>query len=486
MLKNSDFENGIEFNNNSNKKEYIKNRKIYNIELSKSIKRMKKKLPNNKYLKFFFFSFFIGILFFFFKSPKQKENENKLENKKISFTYDKPILPFNKEEIIVKPYTKIYYNSSNLRYHFHDLFDNRKIFKINYNYLPYTKINTKMSFDDNAKNIYKSTGILNLTKLYIYYNNKDIDTSKFNHIHLGMGFDRNYIFLSAITMASILNTSSPDTYIHFHLVLINNIKYTDLKTIIDLKKINRNVEYIFYNGKQAEFDFGERGKKEWRGVGEYTRILIPEIVNNTNRIIIMDSADIIAKKDLSQLYYYDIGDNYFVFTLDIFAGKFYKKYIFARNNFYPNGGVCLVNVRKFREDNLYKNSIFSSLAYEYLPCPFQDIFFMISNYKFKYLPLNYNCPQFFNDKEKNLINYNSRSINNWLLMQRHSPLRYSKEEMVEASMNPVIVHLYGNKPYLNLANSENTLAWIIYSKMAGVYNKVKEKYPNILKRFNLE
>ena len=184
MLENSDFENGIEFNNNPNKKEYIKNIKIYTIELNKSIKRMTKKLPKNKNLKFLLFCFLIGLLLlFFFKSSKQKEYENNLENKKISYIYDKPILPFNKEEIIVKPYTKIYYNSSNIRYHFHDLFENRKIFKINYNYLPYTKINKNMSFDENAKNIYKSTGILNLTKLYIYYNNKDIDTSKFNHIH---------------------------------------------------------------------------------------------------------------------------------------------------------------------------------------------------------------------------------------------------------------------------------------------------------------
>ena len=35
MLENSDFENGIEFNNNPNKKEYIKNIKIYTIELNK-------------------------------------------------------------------------------------------------------------------------------------------------------------------------------------------------------------------------------------------------------------------------------------------------------------------------------------------------------------------------------------------------------------------------------------------------------------------
>jgi lipopolysaccharide biosynthesis glycosyltransferase len=343
-----------------------------------------------------------------------------------------------------------------------------------------------MSFDAIAKNIYKSTGILNITKLNIYLNNKDIDTSNFNHIHLGMGFDKNYIFLVAISMANILNTSNPDTYIHFHLVLINNIQYKDLKPIINLNKINKNVEFIFYNGKQVEYDFGKRAKKEKRGIGDYTRLLLPEIVNNTNKIIIMDCADIIVKKDLSELFFFDIGDNYFVFSLEYNAGRFLIRGIFGRNNFYPNSGICLINIRKFREDNLYKNAFFSSIAYKFLPCPYQDILLMISNYKFKYWPLNYNCPQFFTDNEKHIKNNNSKKIKYWLSFQKYSPFRYSKEELVEASKNPVIIHLYLNKPFLNLANSENTLAWINYSKMAGVYLDVKKNFPKILKRFNLE
>jgi len=392
----------------------------------------------------------------------------------------------NKKDIIVKPFTKTHYNSSNIRYHFHDLYENRKQFKINYSYLPYTKINRQKSFDENAKNIYESTGILNITELNIYYNNKDIDTSNFNHIHLGMGFDKKYVFLTAISISSILNTSNPDTYVHFHLALISNVQYNDLRPIIELSKINKNVEFIFYNSKQAEYDFEEKKKKGWRGLGDYTRILLPEIVNNTNKIIIMDCADIIAKKDLSELFFFDIGDNYFVFSLENIAGRFHKHFIFGRNNFYPNTGICLINIRKFREDNLYKNSFFAAMAYKHLPCPYQDILFMVSNYKFKYWPLNYNCPQFFTDSEKNLKDYKSRAIKNWLSTQKNSPFRYSKEELVEASKNPIIIHMYGNKPFWNLANSENTLSWINYSKLAGVYDEAKKNYPKVFKRFNLE
>ena len=93
-----------------------------------------------------------------------------------------------------------------------------------------------------------------------------------------MSFDKNYVLISLISIASILNTSSIDTYIHFHIIL-NNCSYDDIKIIISLKeKINKNVDFVFYNGKQVENDFGNRNKKKHRGVGEYSRLLIPELL----------------------------------------------------------------------------------------------------------------------------------------------------------------------------------------------------------------
>ena len=64
-----------------------------------------------------------------------------------------------------------------------------------------------------------------------------------------------------------------------------------------MKKINSKVSFYFYNGKKAEYDF-IRGLKEPRGIGVYPRLLNPEIVNNTNKIIILDSVCILAAKDL--------------------------------------------------------------------------------------------------------------------------------------------------------------------------------------------
>ena len=409
-------------------------------------------------------------------SPNQKINLNSQEE----HSYNKPFLPLNKEEIIVKEYHKTKYDSSKLRFHFEDLFLNRTLFKINYNYLPYTEIKKSLSYEENAKIIYESTGMLNMTLLDYYYFNNVTDRSNFNHIHLSMGMDAKYVLLSMISMTSILNNSSPDTFIHFH-VLFVNCTFEDIQRMYKLKYINQNVEFIFYNAKQAEYDFS-RGLKEFRGIGDYTRVLIPEIVNNTNRIIIFDSGDVFANKDLSELYYFDIGDNYFVFSLEDIAGTFDRYTIFGRNNFYPNTGICLVNVRKFREDNLYEKAFYTSIAYAELHCPYQDIFLVISHFKFKYWPLNYNCPQFFdNDEQLKQRKNDTRWIKNFMKLQNNSPFKYTVDEIFDAASDPVINHLYHSKPYNNQANKKFMDLFREYSKMTGVLEEIKKIYPQCFK-----
>ena len=359
------------------------------------------------------------------------------------------------------------------------MYENRTIFIINYSYLPYKSIKKHLSYEENGKYIFESTGMLNITLLDLYYGNNIEDRSKFNHIHVSIGTDENFALLSLITIASLLNNSSPDTFIHVHAILLN-CAFEDIKKMYKLKSINKNVEFIFYNSKQAEYDFS-RGKKERRGIGDYTRVLAPEIVNNTNRILILDTGDLIVEKDLSELYFFDLGDNYFAFILDISGGRYDTNLIFARSLFYPNTAVCLVNVRKFRKDNLYKEAFFAAIAYEDLPCPYQDIFLIISHFKFKYLPLNYNCDDFYNDERELKERTVTDKINHYMKCQKNSPFKYTLNEIFDAAIDPVITHLIIYKPQSNSANKIIMDKYRKYAKITGAYDELKNKYPKPFK-----
>ena len=80
--------------------------------------------------------------------------------------------------------------------------------------------------------------------------------------------------------------------------------------------------------------------------------------------MILDLRDIIAQKDLSEVYFYDIKDNYFGCSLEICAGyyfyckdKFTDKFTTSNNN-NLQGSALLINIRLFRKDELYRKTIF--------------------------------------------------------------------------------------------------------------------------------
>ena len=321
--------------------------------------------------------------------------------------------------------------------------------------------------------------MLNITKLEYYYfgkNDVELNILNLNHIHISMSFDEKYSDLALISIASILNTSNIDTYIHFHILGLN-FRFEVIEKVINLRKINNKVDFIFYNAKQAEYDF-KKGKYDKRGFGVFAKILIPQIVNNTNKILILDSGDILSQKDLCEIYFYDIGDNYFGWILERCAGN---RYIyedkFMTNNYHPNTGVVLVNIRLFRKDELYKKALFIDKSYHYFKSPTQDILITVANYKFKYIPLNYNIHLYHEKEEYKLNRTITPAIRGFLKVQRFAKYKYSIDEIFNAMNDPVIHHFYMEKIQNKSECNGMVVQWLKYAKLAGVYKQLRKIYP---------
>jgi lipopolysaccharide biosynthesis glycosyltransferase len=295
-----------------------------------------------------------------------------------------------------------------------------------------------------------------------------------------MALDKNYTDFCMVSIASILNTSNSDTYIHFHILAISFL-VGEIKKMISLRKINNKVEFIFYNAKQAEYDF-LKGKDDRRGIGNYAKILIPEIVNNTNKILILDSGDILCQKDLSEIYFYDIKDNYFGWILERCAGNkniFDDK--FMTNNFHPNTGVVIVNIRLFRKDELYKKAVFVDKSYHFFKSPTQDILITVANYKFKYIPLNYNIRLYYQNKKDRLNKLEIPSVKRWINVQKYTPYKYRIDELFDAMNDPVIHHFYIDKIPNESKCNKFVFQWLKYAHLTGVYSNLKIKFPKPFK-----
>ena len=154
---------------------------------------------------------------------------------------------------------------------------------------------------------------------------------------------------------------------------------------------------------------------------------------------------------------------------------------FASNNFHPQGGVLLINIREFRKDELYKKAVFVSKSYNSFDNPCQDILITIANYKFSFIPLNFNVNLHYDNDEDMKAKKIVPGIQTWLNIQRFTPYKYELNEFINAMLDPVISHYYIGKMQNEINCIKPVLQWLKYVNLTGKYEQLKSKYPNPFK-----
>ena len=345
------------------------------------------------------------------------------------------------------------------------------IFFVNIKYNILMELNL---YDKIGMQIYSKYGYLSFNKLDENYYGIKIDDSKFNHIHISMAFNNRYYLLSSITIASLLENASNTSFIHIHIISVDNFIYSTMKKLNSLKyKINNNSEFIFYNGKEAEEDFGLQTKKELRGLGEYARLLSLKIINNTDRLIIIDSADLIIKDDLLELYNYPLDNFIFRGTIDPFTSCV-DCFFFHKENFI-NGGVILFNLKRCKEENLYQKAVkfYYKFKNEGKFCtPYQDIInHFIPAKSMGFLPLRFNMQGYADIKE------NNNNSNYSLLYHRNCSFFYKKENIIKNEEKKLVIRHY-NKFKVYDGNGDKLKGeWKYYANKTGFYKEICKKYP---------
>ena len=104
----------------------------------------------------------------------------------------------------------------------------------------------------------------------------------------------------------------------------------------------------------------------------------------------------------------------------------------------------------------------------------------ISNFKFKYWPLNFNSPHFYdNDEDLKQRNPNNERISGFLNTQRNSLFKYTLDEIIDSEADQVISHLYGRKPMHNIVDKKFNEKYKEYARMTGLYDELKQNYPKV-------
>lgn len=260
-------------------------------------------------------------------------------------------------------------------------------------------------------------------------------------INVAFGVTKDWLQYTYILICSILSNASADDSYKFY-ILCDSVDDNFSKTVNALDSIKKS-EYKFIIMDNSWF---EGAIHDPLGVSSSYRLKLPSLVDD-DKILYLDS-DTIANSDIAELYNYNIEDYYLAAVEDKTSDLMSPRVkLTPEEGPFVNGGVLLMNLKKFREDNL-EEIIFKKLRESYFYTD-QDVINDICRKKILSLPLKYNlmcikCDSFF---------YKSRKDE--LKMAKQSPviIHYIAKPWIRPSLFSNIWHYHKNKLIYLLQNS---------------------------------
>ena len=305
---------------------------------------------------------------------------------------------------------------------------------------------------DDIINAYNNVKEINIIKFYeenvLKKNNSLLDISRFTNVHIIIGFNENNINLIIEHLSSILYHSTQTTFIHIHMMDADTFSY---ESFIKLKnmvyKINNSTEIIIYNCADVATDFKIKEDSKDRFSKDYAKLCAFKVLKNIQKIIFLDADDCMVQKDLSELYNLDMNDIYGrgiseVLSMNTPSG-WIDQYLYDKSH-YINGGVILVNLELCQKDDFYKKAMELNNKEDFYTKsenPVQDILNILMRKKIEFFHPKYNKISFYENPE------DKSDESKWypwvveaLKIGEKNNHFYSKEDLIEADNNPVIIH----------------------------------------------
>ena len=223
----------------------------------------------------------------------------------------------------------------------------------------------------------------------------------------------------ATSIASILYNANDDDMLNFF-ILDSDITDINKKKIDELKKIKDfNIEYIKVD--KSLFDCVPESTGKHISKETNYRFLITSLKPDMDKCIFLD-ADLVVNTSLSELWNVDIEDYYMGCVIDQVGlwEKWNERYSIQPSE-YVNTGVILVNMKKWREDNLIPKFFENAQKYaKQFLLPDQDVLNITCASKIKYLDPSWNVYTILDycNKDDEQIAYANPKILHWANWQK--------------------------------------------------------------------
>lgn len=297
------------------------------------------------------------------------------------------------------------------------------------------------------------------------------------NINICFASDDNYAQPLAVAIVSILKNSKETENFSFF-VLDTGITDENKNKIAELKKIKYFcIEYIQVNLECFE-NFPNNSK--YITLTSYSRLLISSLLKTIDKVIYLD-CDIVVCSGLGELFKEDI-ENYHIAGVEDINYYHCRRYLKRETeSFYVNSGVMLINLKKWRHDNIEDKLLaFPKNATLELVYQDQDIINIVLSKTTKHLNLKWNV------------------MHNFFSVAHHMEVHPLKKNIKIAWETPAIIHYtgyakpwhksyipYGNlylkylkftlfaKEYLFLSNQKKSFKEYLYEYQIRLYYTIR-------------
>ena len=278
------------------------------------------------------------------------------------------------------------------------------------------------------------------------------DSTNLKNVHINVGFSENDIDTVIKHITSALHHAADSTYLHIHMMDADTFSIESLMKLKNMVfKVNNNTEIIVYNAGETLKKFTIREEARSKFAKEYAKLYAFKAIKNVKKIIFLDADDCIVAKDLEELYNLEMNDIYGRGVLEIpslrFSVDWMEPYLYDKSH-YINGGVILVNLELCQNESFYDKAIElnNNEFYKKTEEPAQDILNVLMKRKIEFFHPRYNKVNYYEiEEDKNDESKWYPWVNETLKQTEKNNHFYTKEELIEADKNPVIIHYYWEK-----------------------------------------
>ena len=300
---------------------------------------------------------------------------------------------------------------------------------------------------------------------------------KKNVVNIGIQLDPKYILRVMMTLTSIIDSQKPETKLRFHFAVVHYFNVEHMIKIYSLRgKIRDDIEFNFYNAKKSEIDLINLNSK---GPGAVAKLILPNLLpKDVERLIVFDTGDLLVLRDLTIMYNWKM-DNYL--CLGIPGGKVGKYAKISKKKYlrYINTGSILINVKKYKYENIYEKCVKNKNAY-HNQIGDQDLLNDILFGKVGYMPLKFGIrsPYRIDADSDIVLKDNPYSYYSYA----YSKVNYSfnpqnNSKFIQLGYNPIVIHQFNGKWMFGKGLTIYRRIAQYYIRMAGIWNEMCKEFP---------